>query len=178
MKRREAIATTAVLVGSAFLWKCSSPDKPVTAFDDNVIALLDEVGETILPATPSSPGAKEAKIGQFMKTMVTDCFNEKERAIFFEGVATLQQTAQANHSKDFVKLSPKEKYDILLPLDKASRVARKENEPEHFFSMMRRLTTQGFFSSEPGATKALRFVPIPGRYEGCIAYNGEPAWLY
>jgi hypothetical protein len=39
------------------------------------------------------------------------------------------------------------------------------------------LTLLGFFTSKPGATEALRYVPVPGKYEGCIPYSkGEKAW--
>jgi hypothetical protein len=43
--------------------------------------------------------------------------------------------------------------------------------------MMKELTLTGFFTSEVGATKALRYVAIPGRYEGCVPYTkGDKAW--
>ncbi|NJM26773.1 MAG: gluconate 2-dehydrogenase subunit 3 family protein [Bacteroidia bacterium] len=46
----------------------------------------------------------------------------------------------------------------------------------HYFSLIKDLTLWGYFSSEVGCTQALRFNPIPGRFEGCIPYNNEPAW--
>jgi hypothetical protein len=50
-------------------------------------------------------------------------------------------------------------------------------ENPHFFTMIKQLTIWGYFSSEPGITKALRYNPIPGRYEGCVPYqDGEKAW--
>lgn len=42
--------------------------------------------------------------------------------------------------------------------------------------MMKELTIWGYFTSEPGTTKALRYNPIPGRFDGCIPYTGENAW--
>ena len=43
--------------------------------------------------------------------------------------------------------------------------------------MMKELTLLGFFTSEIGATKALRYVAVPGKYVGCIPYNkGDKAW--
>jgi hypothetical protein len=42
---------------------------------------------------------------------------------------------------------------------------------------MKELTLLGYFTSEPGATKALRYVAVPGRYDGCIPYKkGDKAW--
>ena len=80
MNRREALSSVALLLGGtiigaeAFLSGCTSSDKKIGAaglnFSNDDIAFLDEVGETIIPAT-TTPGAKEAKIGQFMKNHPT-----------------------------------------------------------------------------------------------------------
>ena len=60
---------------------------------------------------------------------------------------------------------------------KAYNEKKKEQDPNHFFAMMKQLTLLGYFSSEIGATQALRYVAIPGKYEGCIPYNrGDRAW--
>ncbi|MBO9660809.1 MAG: gluconate 2-dehydrogenase subunit 3 family protein, partial [Chitinophagaceae bacterium] len=67
MNRREllrlvTLATGSVLIGSELLLSgcnTTNSDTAFTSFSANEIAFLDEVGETILPAT-SSPGAKAA----------------------------------------------------------------------------------------------------------------------
>jgi len=54
---------------------------------------------------------------------------------------------------------------------------RDSQDDPHYFSMIKQLTLWGFFTSEPGATKALRYVAVPGKYEGCIPYKkGDKAW--
>jgi hypothetical protein len=43
--------------------------------------------------------------------------------------------------------------------------------------MMKQLTLWGYFSSEIGMKQALRFLPIPGRYDGALPYKkGDKAW--
>ena len=43
--------------------------------------------------------------------------------------------------------------------------------------MMKELTLLGYFTSEVGATKALRYLPVPGRYDGNVPYKkGDRAW--
>ncbi|CAM0553420.1 hypothetical protein EHLJMEHL_03513 [Vreelandella titanicae] len=54
--------------------------------------------------------------------------------------------------------------------------ADSEEALPHYFTMMKQLTLFGFFTSEVGATEVLRYEAVPGRYEGCAPYNGEPAW--
>jgi hypothetical protein len=46
-----------------------------------------------------------------------------------------------------------------------------------FFKLVKELTLLGYFTSEPGATLALDYVPVPGRYDGCIDLKpGQKAW--
>jgi hypothetical protein len=192
MKRREALSTVALLLGGTiigadvFFSGCKTSVKKEDLFATGDIALLDEVGETILPTTASSPGAGEAKIGEFMKVIVTDCYNEKEQKTFTEGIQKLTETSKKKYGKDFLDLSAVQKYDLLVELDKEAaeyqqagtgQNSRTGENPAHYFTMMKQLTLWGYFTSEPGATKALRYVPVPGRYEGCIPYkNGDKAW--
>src|ERR1700712_5632867 len=106
MNRREALSSVAVLLGGAiigadaFLSGCKNSEHQVSGaldFSPENIAFLDEVGETILPATASSPGAKEAKIGEFMKTIVTDCYEEKDQKIFAEGIGRINKAARTKY---------------------------------------------------------------------------------
>jgi hypothetical protein len=55
--------------------------------------------------------------------------------------------------------------------------AKKDKDPNHYFGLMKQLTLLGYFTSEIGATQALRYLAVPGKYEGCIPYNkGDKAW--
>lgn len=202
MNRREVLSSVALLLGGsiigadAFFSGCKTIGKKKELFATSDIALLDEVGETILPATASSPGAKMAKIGNFMKVIVTDCYNEKEQDIFIEGIKKLNKNSEKKYDKDFMNLAPEQKHAILLALDKEAKdhqdainkrklattpkdegKHKAEKDEPHYFAMMKQLTLWGYFTSEPGATKALRYLPDPGRYEGCTSYKkGDKAW--
>jgi hypothetical protein len=189
MNRRDALSRVGLILGGtivgseAFLSGCTKRSESEVAgldFSTDTIALLDEVGETILPATASSPGAKEAKIGEFMKVIVTDCYEDKDQKIFFEGIGKLNESSEKKYSRSFIKLEAPEKHDLLVEVDKEAKEYnenKKKEDPNHYFSLMKQLTLWGYFTSEPGSTKALRYVPIPGRYEGCIPYKkGDKAF--
>jgi hypothetical protein len=182
MKRRQAIAYTAALIGGTLvgtnflLSGCKPEERTNGLFTEGDILLLDEIGETILPATPSSPGAKEAQIGAFMALMVADCYDEKEQAIFTAGLKEVEKRSKAKFSKVFMKLTPAQRLDLLNGFD-AEAQKTAENALPHFFTLMKDLTKQGYFSSEPGVNLALRYNPVPGRFDGCVDYvAGERAW--
>ncbi len=187
MNRRDALSRVALLLGGsiigaeAFLSGCkTTTGKKEGLFATDDIAFLDEVGETILPTTASSPGAKEAKIGEFMKTIVTDCYEEGDQKTFTEGITKLNDASKAKYSKDFLSLAANEKHDLLVAIDKEAKdyqKSKKEKDPNHYFTQFKQLTLWGYFTSEIGATKALRYVAVPGKYEGCVPYKkGDKAW--
>ena len=52
----------------------------------------------------------------------------------------------------------------------------KEN-PNYYYTMMKQLTLLGYFNSKEGATQALRYLPVPGKYDGSYPYKkGDKAW--
>jgi hypothetical protein len=190
MNRREAISRVALIVGGtvvgaeAFLSGCARKSEVVAAtgldFSPETISLLDEVGETILPKTAASEGAKAAKIGDFMKAIVSDCYEEKDQKVFMEGIGKLNEAAEKKFSDGYMDLSPENRTILLTEIDneaKAYQDSKKPEEPKHYFSLMKQLTLWGYFTSEVGSTQALRYLPVPGKYDGCFPYKkGDKAW--
>ena len=188
MNRREALSAVSFLLGGtiiggqAFLSGCSQKtETPADFLTDDDISLLNEIGETILPATSTSPGAKEARVGEFMKSIVADCYSDTEKGIFTNGLMQFRADAKQKFNLDFLKMDESQKREMLLSLEKEAKVytsSKQLNDPEvHYYSMIKQLTVCGFLSSEAGATKALRHVAVPGRYEGCIPIQkDEKAW--
>lgn len=182
MNRKEAIQYISLLLGgslvgaSNFLSGCTSADAP--SFSASDISYLDEIAETILPAT-NTPGAKAAQVGQFMTVMVNDCYDEKERVIFKTGMATINDLSAKEFGKKFMEITPEQRNTLLTRIDndqKAYTKNKKEDEPAHYFRMMKELTLLGYFTSKPGCTQAKRYMPVPGKYIGCVPYKkGEKA---
>jgi hypothetical protein len=189
MHRREALQRVGVILGGTvigaelFLSGCKNEEKKTGeagAFSSDDVALLDEVAETIIPTT-DSPGAKAAQVGTFMTVMVNDCYEEKNQKAFHQGITTLNDASEKKFKTSFMKATAEQKHELLVELDKEQREYQKSKDkdaPPHYFRMMKELTLLGYFTSEVGATKALRYVPVPGRYEGCIPYKkGDKAFV-
>jgi hypothetical protein len=189
MNRREAISRVGLILGGTvigaetFLSGCAKKSQEEVSwlnFSVDRISFLDEVGETILPETTASPGAKAAKIGEFMKAIVTDCYEEKDQQIFIEGIAKLNTAAEEKYNDTFMQLSPEEKKELLVSIDKEAKdyaQNKKKEDPTHYFTMVKQLTLWGYFTSEVGSKQALRYEPLPGRYDGCYPYKkGDRAW--
>jgi len=189
MNRRDALCRLMIISGgimlsnTSWLQATASTNKIRSSLTAADIPLLDEIGETILPTTTTTPGAKASRIGAYMVAMVNDCFNKARRTAFIEGLNTFDKTCQEKYKKAFLQLTKEQKKVFLKQLDTESKLPLKSaaNEVplfrEHYFAILKQLTISGYFSSEVGATKALRYVAVPGRYEGCkVIKAGDRPW--
>ena len=182
MDRREllkmiAAATGGVVIGGEFfLAGCKNPDAGVgvsSTFTELDIAFLDEVAETIFPKT-STPGAKDAKVGQFMTVMVNDCYEEKDQKAFHEGMKKLDDACNKMHGHSFTKASPEHRKELLVALDKERGEYQKtktKEDPNHYFQAFKQLTIMGYFTSKEGREGATRYEPVPGKYIGDFDYK-------
>jgi hypothetical protein len=187
MDRREAITRVSWLLGGAIIGSgiflesgCkTSTEKARDFFDPETITLLNEMGETILPKT-STPGAKDARVGEFMAVMVKDCYTAKDQRIFREGIKRLEKRCKEDTGKTFMECSPEERTKFFVKMDglqKAYMDAKTTEQPSHYFRMIKELTLLGFFTSEIGSTKALRYIESPGKYDGNVPYKkGDRMW--
>jgi hypothetical protein len=185
MERRELLKMIAALTGGAFIGgellnSCKSgPTIGGPTFSEPDTAFLDEVAETILPAT-KTPGAKAAKVGEFMVVMVNDCYDDKDQVIFHAGIGKLDEACKKANGKAFLEATPEQRTSLLTAIDKEAKEyqkAKKSEDPAHYFTMMKQLTLFGYFTSKEGATEALRYVAVPGRYDGDYPYKkGDRAW--
>lgn len=187
MNRREALSRVAWIMGGTviganlFLEGCTRPaSKDVESlFKDEQIDYLGDIAETILPQT-ATPGAKEAGVGAFIPVMVRDCYTKEDQKTFLEGLSKLEESSQSKFGKKFQELTKEDRTALLTEIDKEAKeyaANKKSEDPAHYFSMVKQLTLLGFFTSELGATKAMRYVLIPGRYDGNVPYKkGDKAW--
>ena len=115
-----------------------------------------------------------------MTVMVNDCYDENDQKVFHDGMGKLNDASKKKFSKSFMDATPQQRHDLLVDVDKEAKdyqKSRKEKDPTHYFSLMKQLTLLGYFTSEIGATQALRYIAVPGHYEGCVPYKkGDRAW--
>jgi hypothetical protein len=191
--RREAIHSVAAMLGGAAL--AGGDDLLAFSFDDAAreqaargvgafsaadVALLDEIAETILPET-STPGAKAAKTGAFMALSATDVYTADNQAIVRDGLLKIDAACRSAHGTSFMAATPAQRLIVLQALDreqKAAMDARQNNdEPRHYFRLMKELALLGYFTSEIGCTRALQYVESPGKFDPCAPYQpGDRAW--
>lgn len=178
MLRRTFLHRTAmfggiILIPSWLLNSCSYVPEIRMKIEDTDISLLDEIGETIIPATADVPGAKAARIGEYMIVMVKDCFGDEQKELFINGLNDLDRKCATRYNKPFQQLASDQKFELLKELQEEALNSKEK----HYFDLFKSLTVNGFFTSEIGMTQARAYEPIPGRYISCMPLaEGQKPW--
>ncbi len=173
--RREVIQRLAIMLGGTIAlpdilhaWETPTPQNPDGLFSAAQESLIAEIAEMIIPTT-DTPGAKAAGVPHFIQTMIADCTNAVDRELFFNQLAAFDAETKKSKGKDFVGCDTTTRTELLKEQEKLGN--------KSFFPKIKALTVTGFFTSEIGATKVLRYDPVPGRYDGSAPYKkGDKTW--
>jgi Gluconate 2-dehydrogenase subunit 3 len=145
-----------------------------------VVAMIDQ----IIPAT-DTPGAKAARVNEFIDVILTEWADDEERGSFLNGLADVDKQSNALFSKDFAAASPEQQLTLLRSLDETAAVARARSEPkkrppfwkpegrdtqmqDDFFTVFKKMTVHGYYTSEIGFSQELKLQIIPGPQHGCV----------
>jgi Gluconate 2-dehydrogenase subunit 3 len=147
--------------------------------NDTVVAMIDQ----IIPAT-DTPGAKGARVNEFIDVILTEWAKDDERRNFLDGLADVDKQSNALFGKDFASASPAQQLVLLRSMDEASAHARSRQkeappfwEPEgrdrqmqgDFFTVFKNMTLHGYYTSEIGFAQELKLEIIPGAQHGCTS---------
>jgi len=140
-----------------------------------VLAMIDQ----IIPAT-DTPGAKGARVNEFIDVILTEWATPEERARFLEGLAGIDKESQQLFGKNFAEASPQHQLTQLRAVDDATLAGRTSRahhgntvpEPDaqlkgDFWEVFKRITIHGYYTSEIGFTQELKLQIIPGAQHGC-----------
>ncbi|MEX2640088.1 MAG: gluconate 2-dehydrogenase subunit 3 family protein [Balneolales bacterium] len=182
MDRREAIKRTAVLMGGfAFapsvlgvLNGCTPQAGPgwnPQFFSNSQARLVSVLSDVIIPAG-DTPGASDVGVPAFIEEMVSTIYDDDAKKVFINGLEAFNKMAGEEHGQDYPDLD----HDLQFQFaDRQNRLAigseHNDDPGVRFFFIMKELTMLGYFTSEAGATQTLRYVKVPGRYEGCIPFE-------
>jgi hypothetical protein len=161
--------------GSGYALRTLNPHQ-----DDTVVAMIDQ----IIPAT-DTPGAKAARVNEFIDVILTEWANDEERRNFLSGLADVEKQSNALFGKNFADASPEQQITLLHSLDEVAAVARARSEritrppfwePEgrdtqmqdDFFTVFKKMTVHGYYTSEIGFSQELKLQIIPGAQHGCV----------
>ena len=147
--------------------------------DATVIAIT----EMIIPRT-DTPGAKDAKVNEFIDLLLTEWYEPAETKQFLDGLERVDAQSRKLFSANFVDCQPDQQIQLLKQLDATAmdfahnrHKATDDDDdllpPKDFFYHLKKLTITGYYTSEIGLDEELHQEIIPPPYTGCAPVSEE-----
>ncbi len=133
---------------------------------------LEAFVEAIIPADDRSPGAKEARVADYIDLLLSESPRDLTLQ-WFGGLAALDAESIARFGAAFARLGPGQTDAIL------SDISRNERAPhtplEEFFVMTKHATIHGYYTSQIGIHQELRYKgnQFLREFVGCQTEDGK-----
>ena len=133
--------------------------------------LVGTVAELIIPET-DTPGARVARVHEFIDNMLTDWYDEEERSAFLAGLSDLELRAAEDGGDSFLSLNQDSQIALLTSMEEEAYAWQEEGQGGEapFFNTIKSLTLFGYYTSEVGATQELRVMPM-GEYRADVPFD-------
>ncbi len=182
MNRREALRRFGHAAGALLVWRslpipswAALPE--IEGWKESDVARLTAIGDTILPATPGSPGAGAIHIGRFVVMMLAECHPPSDSDDVRSFLSEFERHVGSKAGARFDQTGAEEREKCLVEFERRVRIATTGTGWADGFKVVKRLVLTGYFTSEPGATQALRYDPVPGAYHGSVPVDSTTkAW--
>ena len=148
--------------------QASGGDYSPKFFPPHSYQTLRSLCQTIIPADGETGGALEARAPEFIDLLTSE--NQEYQLVLGGGVAWLDSTCSDRYGKVFLECTSAQQKEIL---DQIAYRESGRNDPTlspgiKFFSLLRALTTDGFFTSKIGI-KYLEYIgnTYVAEFPGC-----------
>ena len=132
--------------------------------------LLGELVEVIIPTT-DTPGAKTAMVHEYIINVILYCTDVRQQHNFYSGLEDVERYSIREFGKTFMKSSVLEKNSTVRHFatrdDSNYTIVNKVKKKlfgDSFYIKLRHLTIEGYCQSKIGATQALKYDFIPGKF--------------
>jgi hypothetical protein len=185
VSRRAALKSLGATVGTAMVLPWLS-DEGVQAFvsiqptaipqpkvlSTSQYATLDALVEAIIPTDERSPGAREARVADYIDLLLSEG-DDALRQQWLEGLAAMDAEAVARFGTPIAKL-PSERLDELLA-DASRNELQPQTTLERFFVLTKQATIAGYYTSEIGIHRDLRYKgnQVLAVFHGCLTEDGK-----
>lgn len=192
VSRRDVLAALLAGAAAAGVWSnaaaaaalqaAGATAPPGAALAPPELAVLAAAAAVIVPAT-DTPGAVEAGVPQFIHALVTHWMNADEAQQFRDGLAALDASARQQYQAGYAACTPEQGAALMQALRADSpyhghtfSLADRIMDPKApFYLRLRDMTVLGYFTSEAGSTREMRYLPVPGKFEANL---NVAAWPY
>ena len=128
--------------------------------------LVTLISDLIIPTDEKSPGAKEARVNEFIDLMISESDGD-ERALWRDGLQAVNRESGRRFGKTFVEVAEDRQISLLEAM--SQNEGNPQNLQERFFGQIKRRTIEGYYTSEIGIHQDLEYKgnAVMLEFEGC-----------
>jgi hypothetical protein len=119
------------------------------------LSLVDELSEMIVPADEHSPGARAARVAEYIDARLAEAFEPQDKTAWRNGLKLVDDLSRQSTGKPFLQSSPGERLAVL------SRMAQNEGKPqkpeEEFFAELKHRVIRAYYTSEIGIKQEMEY---------------------
>jgi hypothetical protein len=130
-------------------------------FTKEEFAMVDELGEIIIPTDEHSPGARAAGCAAYIDSQVAESWTDEPKKQWRDGLKLIDSISQEMNSKPFMQATPEQRVAVV------TRISQNEMNPqkpeEHFFREIKGRVAHAYYSSKIGIHQEMEYkgnVPI------------------
>lgn len=137
-------------------------------------ATLEAFVEAIIPADDRSPGAREARVADYIDLLLSEV-DDGVALQWMGGLAAVDEDAMTRFNKPFAALDADQADRILSAISVNEDKPAAQTPLELFFAITKRVTIQGYYTSEIGIHRELRYKgnQMLKEFVGCQTEDGK-----
>ena len=130
--------------------------KPVQSpvFNNHQLKTIAALSEIIIPTDSHSPGAKAARVDEFVNETVS-ASREETQKLWVDGLAAVDKMAERDFGKSVADCEADQQIKLL------TRISQNEDKPvtleERFFVALKQSTVDGYYLSDVGIHQELKY---------------------
>ena len=134
--------------------RAKAKPQPLKFFNEQENKTIIEMSERIIPADESSPGAKAARVNEYIDLIVSVSTDEVKKN-WRDGLAAVNNKSREMSGKEFAAASEEDKIKLLTEISKNEK--SPQTVEERFFRMIKNATIDGYYTSEIGIKQELKY---------------------
>jgi hypothetical protein len=164
----QLLGGNAISVAVAYTPNPNSTKTAGKIYSQTQMIQLREICAVVIPKT-ETPGAAEVDAHGFVDNQLFHCHTKEQQLKATAILKKIEENAIKQFDKSFSAIAQQQKFDLLTSLEKAENGF--SDEDRWHFKFIKGLIIFGYYTSEPGATKELEYVMVPGGFTGSIPYD-------
>jgi hypothetical protein len=132
----------------------SAKPQPLKFFTPEENRTVIEMSERIIPADDSSPGAKAARVNEYIDLIVSES-PDAVKQTWRDGLAAVNKMSGDKFSKPFADASAEQQVELLKAISKNER--NPQTVEEKFFRTIKNATIDGYYTTEIGIKQELKY---------------------